>query len=327
MKELIIPHFVRKEGKVALIGPATRIKPEIVEAFIRLYDEHPEEMPGGELIVYPSALDANACGSYAASAQQRVADFKDAWGRDDIDLVICARGGYGCVHLLDYLPVDFIKAHTKWLVGFSDVSALHALLHKCGIASIHGGMAKQLVEDTDSGYDCYRRTFKSLVEGAWPALAYRVAAHPYNIPGEGRGVLLGGNLAVLSGLAATPFDMMAAALTEDVILFIEDVSEPIYAVERMLYRLHLQGVLRSVKGILVGQFTDWKSDRNHESMYDMIHERFQEWGIGCPVVFDFPVGHNEHNVPLIEGAEATLQVDGNGACLAMRTRTKEIKDF
>ena len=151
MKELIIPHFVRKEGKVALIGPATRIKPEIVEAFIRLYEEHPEEMPGGELIVYPSALDANARGSYAASLEQRVADFTDAWSRDDIDLVICARGGYGCVHLLDYISADFIKAHPKWLVGFSDVSALHALLHKCGMASIQGRIAKQLDEDNDRG--------------------------------------------------------------------------------------------------------------------------------------------------------------------------------
>lgn len=312
---------------MALIGPATRIKPELVEAFIRLYEDHPEQMPGSELIVYPSALDENACGSYAASLTQRVTDFKDAWGRGDIDLVLCARGGYGCVHLLDYLPVDFIKAHPKWLVGFSDVSALHALLHKCGIASIHGGMAKQLVEDTDSGYDCYRKAFKGLAEGMWPALAYRIGPHPYNIAGEGRGVLLGGNLAVLNGLAGTPFDIMAAALTEDVILFIEDVSEPIYAVERMLYRLHLQGVLQKVKGILVGQFTDWKSDSNHESMYAMMHERFEEWGIECPVAFDFPVGHNDRNVPLIEGVEATLQVDGNGACLAMRTRTKEIKDF
>ena len=139
--ERIIPGRVRKRGKVALIGPATRIKPEIVEAFARLYEERPDEMPGGELIVYPSALDANASGSYAACLAQRVADFTDAWSREDVDLVVCARGGYGCVHLLDYLSPEFIAAHPKWLVGFSDVSALHALLHKCGIASIHGGMA------------------------------------------------------------------------------------------------------------------------------------------------------------------------------------------
>ena len=315
MEKIVMPRPVGKTGKVALIGPATRIRPEIVEAFIRLYEERPEEMPGDELIVYPSALDANACGSYAATLEQRVADFTDAWSRDDIGLVVCARGGYGCVHLLDYLPSDFIKAHPKWLVGFSDVSALHALLHKCGIASIHGGMAKQLAEDTDCGFGGYRSVFKGLVEDVGPRLEYRTACHPFDRPGEGRGVLLGGNLAVLNGLAGTPFDMMASALTEDVILFLEDVSEPIYAVERMLYRLHLQGVLRRVKGLLIGQFTEWRPDRNHESMYGMIHERFEEWGIGCPVAFDFPVGHNDRNVPLIEGAPSTLTVGCDGAVL------------
>lgn len=317
MNEMIIPKRVSKEGKVALIGPATRIKPEIVEALIRLYQERPEEMPGSELIVYPSALEANARGSYAASLEQRVADFTDAWSRDDIDLVICARGGYGCVHMLDYLAPEFIKAHPKWLVGFSDVSALHALLYRCGIASIHGGMAKQLVLDTDGGFGGYRRVFKGLVESCRPSLGYTVAAHPYNVEGEGRGVLLGGNLAVLNGLAGTPYDMMASALTEDVILFLEDVSEPIYAVERMLYRLYLQGVLRRVQGLLIGQFTEWKPDRNHESMEDMIQERLEEWGVDCPVAFDFPVGHNDRNVPLIEGAEATLNVGREGVSLTL----------
>ena len=302
---------------MALIGPATRIKPEIVEALIRLYEERPEEMPGVELIVYPSVLDGNASGSYAASLDQRVADFTDAWSREDVDLVICARGGYGCVHMLDYLAPEFIKAHPKWLVGFSDVSVLHALLYRCGMASIHGGMAKQLVLDTDGGCGGYRRVFKELVESCGPSLGYTVPAHPYNVEGKGRGVLLGGNLAVLNGLAGTPYDMMASALTEDVILFLEDVSEPIYAVERMLYRLHLQGGFRWVKGLLIGQFTEWKPDRNHESMEDMIHDRLEEWGVECPVAFDFPVGHNERNVPLIEGAEARLTVDMEGVSLTL----------
>lgn len=318
MSKLIIPKGVRSDSKVALIGPATRIKPEMVEGLVRLYLDHPEEMPGSELIVYPSVLDENACGSYAASLAQRVADFTDAWSRQDVDLVICARGGYGCVHLLDYLPKDFIAAHPKWLVGFSDVSALHALLSKIGIASIHGGMAKQLVENTDSGFGSYRKVFKQLVESSSPMLEYQISTHPFNIVGEGRGVLLGGNLAVLNGLAGTPFDIMAESLRREVILFIEDVSEPIYAVERMLYRLHLQGVLEKVKGILIGQFTEWRPDNNHESIYDMIHERFLEWGVSCPVAFDFPVGHNDRNVPLVEGAEVSLKVDGECVRLAMK---------
>lgn len=306
MGKLIVPDPVRKESKVALIGPATRIKPEIVDGLVQLYEERPDEMPGSELIVYPSVLAENAKGSYAASLSQRIADFIDAWSREDVDLVICARGGYGCVHMLDYLSPDFIASHPKWLVGFSDVSALHALLYKSGISSLHGGMAKQLVLDTDSGFGGYRHAFKKLVEATYPTLVYEVESNPYNIQGEGRGVLLGGNLAVLNGLGGTPYDLMSVSIHRDVVLFIEDVSEPIYAVERMLYRLHLQGVLKKVKGILVGQFTDWKGDRNHDSMYDMIHERFLEWGVTCPVAFDFPVGHNDRNVPLIEGMMCKL---------------------
>ncbi|MCM1489359.1 MAG: LD-carboxypeptidase [Muribaculum sp.] len=302
------PSPVRKSSKVALIGPASRIKPEIVQSIIRLYQERPEEFPGGRLLVYPSALDVNACGSYAASLEQRVADFRDAWSREDVDLVLCARGGYGCVHLLDHLSEDFISAHPKWLVGFSDVSALHALLFKSGIVSIHGGMAKQLVENTDSGFGSYRKMFKSLLESATPRLNYQVSSHPMNIHGEASGTLVGGNLAVLNGLAATSYDLMGECCLRDCILFIEDVCEPIYAVERMLYRLHLQGVLHRAKGILVGQFTEYRPDRNYTDMYSMIRDRFMEWGISCPVAFNFPVGHTDRNVPLVEGLPYRLSV-------------------
>lgn len=312
---MILPNRVRPHSKVALLGPASRIKPEIVEGLVRLYDEAPDEFPGGELLVYPSALDANASGSYAAPLSQRVADFRDAWSRDDVDLVICARGGYGCVHLLDYLDPSFISAHPKWLVGFSDVSALHALLFKSGVASFHGGMAKQLVENTDGGFGPYREVFKSILTDAAPRLDYALPPHPYNILGCGDGVLIGGNLAVLDGLAATPYDLMGECCLQDDVLFIEDVSEPIYRVERMLYRLHLQGVLSKAKGILIGQFTDWNPDRNYSEMYGMIHDRFSEWGITCPVAFDFPVGHSSSNVPLIEGLPVRLSVSNGGVRL------------
>lgn len=317
---MIIPSPVRKSSKVALIGPASRIKPEIVQSLIRLYEEHADELPGGELLVYPSALDANASGSYAASLQQRVADFVDAWSREDVDLVICARGGYGCVHLLDYLPVDFIAAHPKWLVGFSDVSALHALLFKTGIASIHGGMAKQLVENTDSGFGPYRSVLKALCEDTTPRLCYQLPSHPFNIPGEASGVLVGGNLAVLNGLAATPYDLMGECLVRDCILFLEDVSEPIYAVERMLYRLHLQGVLHSAKGIIIGQFTEYRPDRNYTDLYAMIHDRFLEWNVSCPVAFDFPFGHTDRNLPLTEGLPCHLCVSTTGVSLTFAAR-------
>ncbi|MDE6341763.1 MAG: LD-carboxypeptidase [Muribaculaceae bacterium] len=316
MDAVIIPKPLAEGSKVALIGPASRIKPEIVEGLIGVFKED-DAFRGIDLIVYTSALEANASGSYAASLEQRVADFRDVWARDDIDGVICARGGYGCVHLLDYLPADFIAAHPKWLVGFSDVSALHAMLHKAGIASVHGGMAKQLVENTDCGYAPYRDALLSILKSAAPRAEYRVAPHPFNRAGEGSGVLIGGNLAVLNGLAGTPFDLMGECKAKDSILFIEDVSEPIYAVERMLYRLYLQGVLHSARGIIVGQFTVFKPDRNYDAMYDMIHDRFIQWKVKCPVAFDFPVGHSRRNVPIVESLPASLAVTSEEVVLKM----------
>lgn len=308
MSRIFIPSPVRDTSRIALIGPASRIKPDLVRSFADIYEKCPNQFPGDALDIYPSALDQNAEGSYAASLTQRVSDFKDAWSRDDVDLVICARGGYGCVHLLDYLSPAFIAAHPKWLVGFSDVSALHALLFFSGVASIHAGMVKQLVDNTDSCFGPYRTLFKSLLTSSCPDFEYSIPTHKYNIPGNARGVLLGGNLAVLNGLAATNFDLMGQCCLQDSILFIEDVSEPIYAVERMLYRLHLQGVLKNAKGILIGQFTEWRPDKNYSDIYDMIHQRFEDWKISCPVVFDFPVGHGDSNLPLIEGAPVTLEV-------------------
>lgn len=319
---MTIPNPVAASAKVALIGPASRINPQIVRSLVSLYNDSPGEFPGGELIVYPSALDANAEGSYAASLRQRVADFRDAWSRDDVGLVICARGGYGCVHLLDYLEPDFIAAHPKWLVGFSDVSALHALLFKSGVMSLHAGMAKQLVEDTDSGFGAYRKVFKGLLEDTTPRFEYHIAPHPLNIPGEGRGVLIGGNLAVLNGLAGTPYDLMGECLNRGAVLFLEDVSEPIYAVERMLYRLHLQGVLARVRGLLIGQFTEYRPDRNYDDMYRMISDRLREWGVTCPVAFDFPVGHNDRNVPLIVGCDVAVRVDENGSWISSEALPK-----
>lgn len=298
----------------ALIAPASHIKPEIVRSLIQLYETSPAEMPGRELIVYPSAMGEDKCGSYAASLPQRAADFIDAWTRNDIDTVICARGGYGCVHLLDYLPIDFIAAHPKWLVGFSDVSALHALMYMVGIPSIHGGMAKQLVENTDCGFGPYRELLGKVIKGE--SIRYDIPSDSYNVEGEGSGVLIGGNLAVLNGLAGTPYDLMGVALHRDAILFLEDVSEPIYAVERMLYRLHLQGVLGKIKGLVIGQFTEYKPDRNYASIYDMIHARLSEWGITCPVAFDFPVGHSDRNVPLPIGLQASLTVSASSSSLS-----------
>ncbi|MEG2819180.1 MAG: hypothetical protein RR868_00325 [Muribaculaceae bacterium] len=134
-------------------------------------------------------------------------------------------------------------------------------------------------------------------------------SHEFNKTGIVTGTILGGNMAVTCALASTTIDI----LKRDIILFIEDISEPIYKIERLLYELRLNGVLPNLKGLIVGQFTDYKPDQNGETMYEMIHRLTADYNY--PIAFNFPVGHVDRNLPLIEGGVATLSVTKDSTTL------------
>lgn len=300
-KESRYPEAVGEGGKIAIVSPATIVKEEFVFGaadFLRRRGFRP--------VVMPSALGP-ASGSFAASHEARLQDLRNAVENPEVKAILCARGGYGCVHLIDDRQLaDSVTEHPKWLVGFSDVSALHALWHTCGVASIHGPMAKHLT--IESPNDPCSNALMDILTGK-AEMDYTFPSSPYNRPGTASGILRGGNLAVLSGLSGTPFDMLSVEEDEDVILFIEDISEAIYAVERMLMRLHLSGTLSRLKGLIIGQFTEYRPDKNHESMEAMIDKLLTRCGItDIPVAFDFPVGHVSANYPLIEGARVKLTV-------------------
>lgn len=145
---------------------------------------------------------------------------------------------------------------------------------------------------------------------------YSFPSSPYNRTGKASGELRGGNLAVLNGLANTRFDMLTVGDGEDVILFIEDISEAIYAVERMLMRLYLSGTLSRIKGLIVGQFTEYRPDKNFDTMEAMIDALLTRCGISdIPVAFGFPVGHVSANYPLVEGAWVELTVTPDAVTL------------
>lgn len=270
------------------------------------------------------------CGTYAATDAERLADLRDALLNPEVKAILCARGGYGCVHLLSEELQTLLAENPKWLIGFSDVSALHALWLKAGVPSLHCSMAKQLAmfnpatqgglnEDIhlfDSPNDeefehlkASTRAMLALLLGAFDMTYTEPASPQFNRnPGKASGEIVGGNLAVLSGLAATPWDILDAEYLRGKILFLEDVGEKIYRVERMMKRLQLSGALDSIAGLVLGSFTDYKSDRNFESMEEMLLARLSEWGVKCPIGIGFPIGHTHHNLPIIEGARATLEV-------------------
>lgn len=294
----LIPAPLKEGDRIAILSPASITKPQnVYRALPYLRDQ------GWDPYVCDHTF--SRCGSYSGTADERYADLEKAFLDPSTRAILCSRGGYGVVHLLERLSELPLRKDPKWVVGYSDISALHGLMASKGIASVHSPMAKHIADH--EGNDFYSQSLFAILRGERPR--YQADPHPFNRAGEATGTLLGGNLAVLTGLIGTPYDI----LRPDTIMFIEDVSEPIYKIERMMYSLRLSGVLKRLKGLVVGRFTEYASDSDNESMEAMIREVIRPYDF--PVSFNFPVGHVDDNVPLIEGTRVKLSVTDSGVTL------------
>lgn len=295
------PRPLRKGERIAILSPASIINPDFVEGAARTI-----AAMGYEPVVMPHTL--GKCGSYSGTREERVADLTEALTDPSIRAILCSRGGYGAVHLLSDLEPLIAGSDPKWLIGFSDISALHALLGSQGIVSVHSSMAKQLAKGADTLP--VQRLF-TLLEGSGYTLQWSSPEGTLNRAGEFTGLTAGGNLAVVDGLAATRFDPLLPGR----LLIIEDIAEPIYKVERILYRLKISGVLDRLGALVVGRFTEYHPDRNYASMEAMIADMTA--GATYPVAFGAPIGHIEENMPFLLNAPATLRVTPTSATLAI----------
>ena len=298
---MTLPQPLKPGDRIAIVSPASRIYPHLIDGACRAIEER------GYVPVLAEHCKCCVQG-YAGSAADRLADLHKAFTDPSVKAILCSRGGYGVVHLLENLDIELIRHNPKWLIGFSDISALHAAMWRAGVVSVHASMAKHLAEN---GIDEVASALFALLEGG--TMRYEMPHHQLNIEGEAEGVLVGGNMAVLCGLIGTPFDLLA----HGDLLFIEDIGEPIYKIERMLYNLRLNGTLSRVRGLIVGRFTECQSpDGTGETMEQMIRRMIAPYGI--PVAFDFPCGHIHHNMPLLEGTKVRLTVGANSTTLIQR---------
>ncbi|MBD5313351.1 MAG: LD-carboxypeptidase [Bacteroides sp.] len=288
---VLTPRPLRRGDRIAIVSPAGIIKPQLV------YNCLPVLADRG-WIPYVGENTFNRAGTYAGTDEERYEDLANALLDPDTRAILCARGGYGCVHLLEQLDRLPLRDDPKWVVGYSDISALHALMTSKGIKSIHAPMTKHIAQS--AGLDDDSLLLFSELEGATPDL--EVEGSSFNRSGVAEGLLVGGNLAVVAGLVSTPFDVIKPGR----ILFIEDIAEPIYKVERILYTLRLSGALGSLAGLIVGQFTDYAPDRNSQSMEEMISRMVAPFDF--PVAYNFPIGHVDHNVPMICSSTVRLEV-------------------
>jgi muramoyltetrapeptide carboxypeptidase len=224
-----------------------------------------------------------------------------------VKAILCSRGGDGAVQVLTRIPLEEFRNHPKWVMGFSDATALHSAEVSAGVMSIHCSMCDgiSMRGERDSVNAIHRR----LLRGELPT--YKIPAHPLNQKGQAEGILVGGNLSVFCGLAGSEYDFLNRA-DEGLILFFEDTGEQMSKVDRMLHLLEIRGILSRVKGIVVGHFSKYKSpESGFADMYEMLHEYLRHYDI--PVCYDFPVGHHSgYNYPFVEGCRVSLKVGQGG---------------
>ena len=293
------PDYLKSGDKVALISPSYYTPMENVEKtadVLRSWGLDPVVGPNVGKVVD---------GKYAGTVAERVSDIRWALSDPNIKAIICNRGGYGTIQLIDQLTLAELKASPKWLVGFSDISTLHGLLTRAGVMSIHGTMSSFLAK---GGTDETSTLMRDLLLGKVPR--YEVPAHKQNITGKASGVLVGGNICTFAPNLGSQAD---ATKGTDIILFVEEVEESMHNIDRQMRILQMNGVLDRCKGIILGEFTDCGKEFTYESVEAMLHELLKAYNI--PVLCGFPGGHGDVNLPLVMGANVTIDVRTDGASL------------
>jgi muramoyltetrapeptide carboxypeptidase len=246
-------------------------------------------------------------GHFAASDLDRQNELQSMMDDPEIHGILCARGGYGLSRIVSELNFTKIKAHPKWVIGFSDITILHAALQKQGIQSIHGPMSAGFGKG-DVGLP-YIMALKQMMEGA--ALPVEAKAHPANLLGHSEGILVGGNLCLMTHLIGGENQLD----TKGKILCIEDVGEYHYNVDRMLIQCKNAGLLDGLAGLVVGGFTEMKDEAAEfgETVIDMILRITK--GAQYPICFDFPISHELNNMPVQLGATYQLSVTDEASLL------------
>lgn len=306
MKEIIYPPKLKKGAKIAIISPAGSVEESQLEKGITLL-----KSKGFEPVLGKNTYAKFSNGyNYAGAEEERICDMNWALNDPEISAVWASRGGYGCQHLLKKIKLSGFKKHPKWYIGYSDNTVIQSFLLKKGFASIHGQTIKtSSFGVNDEGYE----GIFNILNGELPS--YLVDHHLFNRKGEGEGQLVGGNLALIYALLGTKYDFNF----REKILFIEDIGEQYYSLDRMLMSLDLAGVFKQINGLIVGGMINMgeeKSNKNYEESFDemaykIIRERVERYDF--PVIFGFPNGHIFDNKPLIIGAEVKMDINNTKA--------------
>ncbi len=297
-----IPPYLQKGDTIGIVAPAGYMPFEKIHACMDALGDW------GYNVALGDTAHSDSDNYFSGTDEARAADLQAMLDNKEVKAILCARGGYGISRIIDNLSFKKFSKQPKWIIGFSDVTLLHAhLFHNFKTASLHAPMAAAF---NDEGHlSPFVQSLKEALAGM-PA-SYRCDPHHFNREGEAEGALVGGNLSLLVHLIGTASELS----TKNKILFLEDIGEYLYNIDRMMLQLKRSGKLERLAGLVVGGFTDIKDTLRPygSTAYEIIRDCVAEYDF--PVCFDFPVSHDRHNCALKHGVGHRLAVDTFGVSL------------
>ena len=312
LAECTAPAFLKKGDKIALISPSYTTPDSNIQKTADVIKDW------GFTPVIGKNVDKLDAGKYAGTAEERANDFIAALKDTSIKAILANRGGYGTIQLVDLIDPKLIKDNPKWLIGYSDITTLHAMQTKAGVMSIHGTMSSSIAKT--AGKDDNSTLLRDLLKGEVPT--YKVPKHKYNQKGKAEGILVGGNMTTFVPLIGTSdIDIFQ---NDGIILFMEEIGENLRNIDRMFHSIELHGVMENVRGVILGEFVDSGTDLDYESTEAMLSSYLKKYDI--PVLCGFPAGHDDVNLPLVMGAKVKMDVNDKGATLAFDIdgKTKDV---
>lgn len=290
------PPYLQPGDTIGIACPAGYMSLEKAAECIRVLREE-----WGYNVKIGKTLGGASTTYFSGTDEERLTDLQQMLDDDEVKAILCGRGGYGTGRIIEQLDFKKFKKNPKWIIGFSDITVLHSHLYSnYYIASLHAPMAAAFNE---AGYiNRYVQSLRSALQGTWAR--YTCEPHPFNRTGEAIGELVGGNLSLIAHLVGSDSDIK----TKGRILFLEDIGEYSYNIDRMMYQLKRSGKLKNLAGLIIGGFTDMKDTERPfgKDVYEIIRDIIEEYNY--PVCFGFPVSHEKENYALKIGAGYKLKI-------------------
>jgi muramoyltetrapeptide carboxypeptidase len=298
---MLTPQPLKPGDKIGLIAPSRKVT----------YNDLAEPVGLLQSWGYQIAFGKNLYASlnqFAGTDAERAADFMDMITDPSVKAILCVRGGYGTARIFESLDADIVRQNPKWIIGYSDITVLHSYFHTViGLESLHATMPINYKKGSDTSETWIM--LGDVLSGK--PLEYHITSHSLNRAGIAEGILVGGNLSVLFSLRGTFCDLDL----DGKILFIEDLDEYLYHIDRMMMNLKLGGKLKSLKGLVIGGMSDMKDNAVPfgKTAFEIVNDAVSEYNF--PVLFNFPAGHTEPNLPLILGRKVILSVTPDAALI------------